>query len=75
LHLKNLDLRNQYRSDSLAETLRDRHNLLEDFYIPCLARSLTDDLAVGFFSSTALIAAAKGTTALIRAGGRMRRSN
>lgn len=63
MSLKGLDLRNQYRSD--------RHNLLEDFYIPCLERSLTYDRAVGFFSSTSL-AAAKGMTALIRVGGRMR---
>ena len=40
--------------------------------MPCLERSLTYDRAVGFFSSTSLVAAAKGTTALIRAGGRMR---
>jgi len=72
LSLKNLDLRNQYRSDSPTETLRERHNLLEDFYIPCLERSLTYDRAVGFFSSTSLAAAAKGMTALIRVGGRMR---
>ena len=64
MSLKDLDLRNQYRSD--------RHNLLEDFYIPCLERSLTYDRAVGFFSSTSLTAAAKGITALIRVGGRMR---
>jgi DNA phosphorothioation system restriction enzyme len=64
LSLKDLDLRNQYRSD--------RHNLLEDFYIPCLERSLTYDRAVGFFSSTSLAAAAKGVSALIRVGGRMR---
>jgi DNA phosphorothioation system restriction enzyme len=64
LSLKDLDLRNQYRSD--------RHNLLEDFYIPGLERSLTYDRAVGFFSSTSLSAAAKGITALIRVGGKMR---
>jgi hypothetical protein len=64
LSLRDLDLRHQYRSD--------RHQLLEDFYIPCLERSLTYDRAVGFFSSTSLTAAAKGITALIRGGGRMR---
>ena len=64
MSLKDLDLRNQYRSD--------RHSLLEDFYVPCLERSLTYDRAVGFFSSTSLAAAAKGITALIRVGGRMR---
>ena len=64
LSLRDLDLRHQYRSD--------RHHLLEDFYSPCLERSLTYDRAVGFFSSTSLAAAAKGITALIRVGGRMR---
>ncbi len=64
MSLKDLDLRNQYRSD--------RHKLLEDFYVPCLERSLTYDRAVGFFSSTSLTVAAKGVSALIRVGGRMR---
>jgi hypothetical protein len=58
--------------DSPGETLRERHQLLEAFYIPCLERSLTYDRAVGFFSSTSLAAAARGITALIRVGGRMR---
>ncbi len=64
LNLKDLDLRNQYRSD--------RHHLLADFYIPCLERSHLYDRAVGFFSSTSLALAAKGLSALILAGGRMR---
>ncbi len=64
MSLRDLDLRHQYRSD--------RHQLLEDFYILCLERSLTYDRAVGFFSSSSLAAAAKGITALIRVGGRMR---
>ena len=64
MSLKDFDLRHQYRSD--------RHNLLEDFYIPCLERAHTYDRAVGFFSSTSLVAAAKGITALIRVGGKMR---
>jgi hypothetical protein len=63
LSLKDLVLRNQYRSD--------RHNLLADFYIPALERALTYDRAVGFFSSTSL-SAAKGIMALIRFGGKMR---
>ncbi|MBW4695613.1 MAG: DNA phosphorothioation system restriction enzyme [Lyngbya sp. HA4199-MV5] len=72
MSLRDLDLRHQYRSDSPGETLRERHHLLEDFYIPCLERSLTYDRAVGFFSSTSLAAAAKGIATLIRVGGRMR---
>lgn len=72
MSLKDLDLRNQYRSDLKEIPARGRHNLLEDFYIPCLKRSLTYDRAVGFFSSTSLTAAGKGITALVRVGGRMR---
>ncbi|HEY9626526.1 MAG TPA: DNA phosphorothioation system restriction enzyme [Coleofasciculaceae cyanobacterium] len=64
MSLKNLAFANQYRSD--------RHNLVEDFYIPCLERSLIYDRAVGFFSSSSLAAAAKGVTALIQGGGKMR---
>ncbi|MEM9819125.1 MAG: DEAD/DEAH box helicase family protein, partial [Cyanobacteria bacterium P01_D01_bin.6] len=62
--LRNLDLCNQYRSS--------RQNLLRDFYIPCLKKSLTYDRAVGFFSSSSLSLAAQGLTAFIKAGGRMR---
>jgi DNA phosphorothioation system restriction enzyme len=62
--LSDLPLRNQYRSD--------RDDLLQDFYIPCLERSVTYDRAVGFFSSTALVAAAKGLSGLIQSGGKMR---
>lgn len=55
MSLKDLELRNQYRSD--------RHNLLENFYIPCLERSLTYDQAIGFFLSFSLVAKAKGVSA------------
>jgi len=41
LSLRDLDLRHQYRSDTPGETLRERHHLLEDFYIPYLERSVT----------------------------------
>lgn len=44
MSLKDLALQNQYRSD--------RHDLLDDFYIPCLKHAETCDRAVGFFSST-----------------------
>jgi len=62
--LKDLALRNQYRSD--------RHNLLQDFYIPCLSRAVTYDRAVGFFSSTSLALAAQGLSHFIQSSGRMR---
>lgn len=64
MNLKALALRDQYRSD--------RHNLLQDFYIPCLSRSTRYDRAVGFFSSSSLSAAAQGLTAFIQSGGKMR---
>jgi len=64
LTLKALELRNQYRSD--------RHNLLEDFYIPCLKQAGTYDRAVGFFSSTSLAMAAQGLVAFVKASGKMR---
>jgi DNA phosphorothioation system restriction enzyme len=64
LSLKSLNLRNQYRSD--------RHDLLTDFYIPCLERSATFDRAVGFFSSTSLAIAAQGLSVFVQSGGRMR---
>jgi DNA phosphorothioation system restriction enzyme len=62
--LKDLKLHHQYRSD--------RHNLLQDFYIPCLQQAITYDRAVGFFSSTSLTLAAQGLTAFISSSGKMR---
>lgn len=64
MSLKDLSLRNQYRSD--------RHNLLEDFYIPCLKRAIAYDRAVGFFSSTSLALAAQGLAVFVKTGGKMR---
>lgn len=63
--LQNLyPLRNQYRSN--------HHDLLKDFYIPCLKQSVTYDRAVGFFSSSSLALAAQGLTAFVYGGGRIR---
>jgi superfamily II DNA or RNA helicase len=64
LPLQKLDLSEEYRSD--------RHNLIDDFYIPCLAQSTLYCRAVGFFSSSSLVSLSKGLTALIRGGGKMR---
>ncbi|WP_075599990.1 DNA phosphorothioation system restriction enzyme [Leptolyngbya sp. 'hensonii'] len=64
MSLKDLALRNQYRSD--------RHNLLQDFYVPCLSRAVTYDRAVGFFSSTSLALATQGLSYFIQSNGRMR---
>jgi DNA phosphorothioation system restriction enzyme len=62
--LKDLNLLQRYRTG--------RHNLLRDFYVPCLGKSLAYDRAVGFFSSSSLASAAQGLTAFIQAGGEMR---
>ncbi|XGV96535.1 MAG: DNA phosphorothioation system restriction enzyme [Leptolyngbya sp. BL-A-14] len=62
--LKDLALRNQYRSD--------RHDLLNDFYVPCLKQAGAYDRAVGFFSSTSLALAAQGLAAFVKTGGKMR---
>ena len=64
MSLRDLTLRKRYRSG--------RQNLLQDFYIPCLERSLIYNRAVGYFSSSSLALAAQGLTAFIKAGGRMR---
>jgi superfamily II DNA or RNA helicase len=64
LSLKDLDIQDEYRSD--------RCNLINDFYLPCLQNSTVYSRAVGFFSSTSIAAAARGLTALIKTGGRMR---
>lgn len=58
-----LTLRPEYRSDG--------DDLVRDFYIPCLQRSILYRRAVGYFTSRGLAVAAQGITALIRGGGRM----
>jgi superfamily II DNA or RNA helicase len=59
-----LEVAEEYRSD--------RDNLIQDFYLPCLEESRVYSRAVGYFSSTVMIAVAKGLTGLIRSGGKMR---
>ncbi|MGF1500080.1 MAG: hypothetical protein ACFB8W_25105 [Elainellaceae cyanobacterium] len=64
LSLKDLVIEEEYRSDA--------HNLVRDFYIPCLEKSVAYNRAVGFFSSTSMSAVSRGLTAFIRSSGRMR---
>ncbi|MCU0534865.1 MAG: DEAD/DEAH box helicase family protein [Hydrococcus sp. Prado102] len=64
MNLNELDIQEDYRSD--------RDNLIDDFYIPCLGRTTIYSRAVGFFSSSSLIAVSKGLAALIQSGGKMR---
>lgn len=62
--LRDLNLAMRYRSSA--------HNLLRDFYVPCLRAAVRYDRAVGFFSSHALSAAAAGLPSFIAANGKMR---
>ena len=63
MSLSDLKIKDDYRSDI--------DSLVDDFYLPCLAESHIYNRAVGFFSSSSLVAVAKGLTALIRSGGKM----
>lgn len=63
--LSQLSLADHYRSDS-TEVVRD-------FYIPVLSKAAVRyDRAVGYFTSSALVAAAAGIDPLVRRGGRIR---
>ena len=61
--LADLPLETEYRSNC--------HDLVRDFYRPCLQRSTRYRRAVGYFTSRGLSVAAQGITALIHGGGRM----
>ena len=61
--LADLPLETEYRSDC--------HDLVRDFYLPCLQRSTQYRRAVGCFTRRGLSVAAQGLTALIHGGGRL----
>lgn len=61
--LTDLNLKQSYRSDEC--------NIVREFYIPCLSKSLLYQRAVGYFSSSALTLVARGLNALIHRGGQM----
>jgi len=61
--LRELDFKTGYRSDS--------SNIIRDFYIPCMQRSVLYQRAVGYFTSRGLEAAAEGLAAFIQGAGRM----
>ncbi|VEP18691.1 hypothetical protein H1P_860017 [Hyella patelloides LEGE 07179] len=63
MSLNELIIQDEYRSSDCS--------IVENFYIPCLEKSIIYKRAVGFFSSTSMAVAAKGLTALIRAGGKI----
>lgn len=62
--LRDLDLKRRYRSS--------QHELVDDFFVPCLACSTRYDRAVGFYSSSALSAAADGLSSFVERDGVMR---
>ncbi len=61
--LRELSLKKFYDSDV--------DNILDDFYIPVLARAIKYQRLAGFFSSTSLAVAAKGIIGLIQNAGKM----
>lgn len=63
LPLSELSLKTEYRSDT--------DDLVRDFYLPCLERSILYQRAVGYFTSRGLSVASQGVTALINGGGKM----
>ena len=64
MSLQDLIIKEEYRSD--------RCSLIKDFYIPCLENATLYSRAVGFFSSSSMVAVSKGLTSLIQTGGKMR---
>ena len=64
MSLQSIRIQDHYRSD--------RHNLIDDFYVPCLSETTLYSRAVGYFSSTSIVAVAQGLAALIDGGGKMR---
>jgi superfamily II DNA or RNA helicase len=64
LSLQSIPIQDHYRSD--------RNNLIQDFYVPCLSETTLYSRAVGYFSSTSIVAVSQGLAALIEAGGKMR---
>jgi hypothetical protein len=46
-------------------------NVVDDFYVPCMERSILYRRAVGYFTSAALSLAARGAAQLIKSGGRI----
>lgn len=64
MNLQSIPIQDHYRSD--------RDNLIQDFYVPCLSETSLYSRAVGYFSSTSIVAVSQGLAGLIEAGGKMR---
>lgn len=63
MSLKDVQIKDEYRS------LID--NVVQDFYIPLLERSVRYKRAVGFFSSSSLVELTKGIAAMAQRGGKI----
>ena len=63
MSLRDLTPRISYRSGA--------GNVVDDFYVPCMERSILYRRAVGYFTSGALSLAARGAAQLIKSGGRI----
>ena len=63
MSLIDVTIKKEYRS--LAD------NIVSDFYVPVLRESVLYQRAVGFFSSSALVAISQGIEGLIKNGGRI----
>lgn len=60
---QNIDIKSEYRSRL--------DNVIKDFYVPVLKRSVLYKRAVGFFSSTALVEMSAGICGLVKNGGKI----
>src|SRR4051812_44616399 len=61
MSLEELPLLRRYRTG--------RHDLVQDFYVPCLSEARSYRRAVGYFTSGALALAAQGLSRLVERGG------
>jgi len=64
LSLRELQLKERY--------ITGEDDLVEEFYIPCITRSLTYDRAAGFFNSMIYLRIREGMEPFIRRGGKIR---
>ena len=64
MNFKDVELKTEYRSK--------RNDIVEEFYIPILEKSVNYKRAVGFFTSTALIEISKGITGLVKNNGKIK---
>lgn len=58
--------------DILRGYKTNKHDIVREFYVPILKKSVLYKRAVGFFSSTALIELSKGISGLIKNGGKIK---